>query len=110
MASHLFVGSGSSRSRSKGNASPSQLVCYHNEIAPLRIIRYDGPTKGKIFYGCSYWPIMDDHDITAESAAPTNPSSEDPLTSSAAAVEPVGDQNPPPTIQQKDLQLGLVMM
>uniref|UniRef100_A0A803N0M7 GRF-type domain-containing protein n=1 Tax=Chenopodium quinoa TaxID=63459 RepID=A0A803N0M7_CHEQI len=57
MASHLSVGSGSSRSRSKGNSSsPAKLVCYHNELAPLRTVRYDGSTKGKRFYGCSYWP------------------------------------------------------
>uniref|UniRef100_A0A803L5E0 GRF-type domain-containing protein n=1 Tax=Chenopodium quinoa TaxID=63459 RepID=A0A803L5E0_CHEQI len=56
MANHLSVGFGSSRSRTKGNASPSQLVCYHNKIAPLRTVCYDGPMKGKRFYGCSYWP------------------------------------------------------
>uniref|UniRef100_A0A803MUD0 GRF-type domain-containing protein n=1 Tax=Chenopodium quinoa TaxID=63459 RepID=A0A803MUD0_CHEQI len=41
---------------SKGNSSPAKLVCYHNEFAPLRTVRYDGPTKRKRFYGCSYWP------------------------------------------------------
>uniref|UniRef100_A0A803LPI8 GRF-type domain-containing protein n=1 Tax=Chenopodium quinoa TaxID=63459 RepID=A0A803LPI8_CHEQI len=54
MASHNSIGS-SSRSRSKQTSS-SQVVCYHNEIAPLRTVRYDGPTKGKRFFGCSYWP------------------------------------------------------
>ncbi|KAL2923532.1 DNA topoisomerase 3-alpha [Bienertia sinuspersici] len=33
-----------------------QVLCYHNQIAPLRTVKYDGPTKGKRFYGCSYWP------------------------------------------------------
>ncbi|KAL2934426.1 Protein ZGRF1 [Bienertia sinuspersici] len=33
-----------------------QVLCYHNKIAPLRMVKYDGPTKGKRFYGCSYWP------------------------------------------------------
>uniref|UniRef100_A0A803MWV0 GRF-type domain-containing protein n=1 Tax=Chenopodium quinoa TaxID=63459 RepID=A0A803MWV0_CHEQI len=56
MASRLFFGSGSSRSRFRGNSSPAKLVCYHNEFAPLRTVRYDGPTKGKRFYGCSYRP------------------------------------------------------
>uniref|UniRef100_A0A803MXS1 GRF-type domain-containing protein n=1 Tax=Chenopodium quinoa TaxID=63459 RepID=A0A803MXS1_CHEQI len=55
MASQLSAGFGSSRSRSKGISSPAKLVCYHNEFAPLRTVRYDGPTKGKRFYGCSYW-------------------------------------------------------
>uniref|UniRef100_A0A803LEN4 hAT-like transposase RNase-H fold domain-containing protein n=1 Tax=Chenopodium quinoa TaxID=63459 RepID=A0A803LEN4_CHEQI len=50
--------------------------------------------------------IMDDHDITAESAAPTNPSSEDPLASSAVAAEPVGDQNPPSTVSAKRPSIG----
>uniref|UniRef100_A0A803L7U1 GRF-type domain-containing protein n=1 Tax=Chenopodium quinoa TaxID=63459 RepID=A0A803L7U1_CHEQI len=54
MASHNSIGS-SSRSRSKQTSS-SQVVCYHNEISPLRTVRYDGPTKGKRFFGCSYWP------------------------------------------------------
>uniref|UniRef100_A0A803MCJ2 Transposase n=1 Tax=Chenopodium quinoa TaxID=63459 RepID=A0A803MCJ2_CHEQI len=46
---------------------------------------------------------MDDHDITAESAAPTNSSSEDPLASSAATI---GDQNPPPTVSAKRPSTG----
>ncbi|KAL2942620.1 Protein ZGRF1 [Bienertia sinuspersici] len=33
-----------------------QVLCYHNQIAPLRTVKYDGPTKGKCYYGCSYWP------------------------------------------------------
>uniref|UniRef100_A0A803L7M5 GRF-type domain-containing protein n=1 Tax=Chenopodium quinoa TaxID=63459 RepID=A0A803L7M5_CHEQI len=51
-----FDGSGS-RSRSKGNSSPAQVYCYHDEVAPLRTVRHNGPTKGKRFYGCSYWPF-----------------------------------------------------
>ncbi|KAL2944325.1 Endonuclease 8-like 3, partial [Bienertia sinuspersici] len=57
MASNTSVGSGSS-SRTRSRASPllHQVVCYHNEVAPLRVVRFDGLTKGKHFYGCSYWP------------------------------------------------------
>uniref|UniRef100_A0A803N245 GRF-type domain-containing protein n=1 Tax=Chenopodium quinoa TaxID=63459 RepID=A0A803N245_CHEQI len=49
------VGSGA-RSRSRGNSSPIQVYCYHDDVAPLRTVRHNGPTKGKRFYGCSYWP------------------------------------------------------
>ncbi|KAL2922788.1 Protein ZGRF1, partial [Bienertia sinuspersici] len=42
-------------SRSRG--SLSQVRCYHNEIAPLRSVKHNGPTIGKRFYGCAYWPI-----------------------------------------------------
>uniref|UniRef100_A0A803N9T0 GRF-type domain-containing protein n=1 Tax=Chenopodium quinoa TaxID=63459 RepID=A0A803N9T0_CHEQI len=53
--SHGSVGSGS-RFRSRGNSSPMQVYCNHDKVAPLRTVRHDGPTKGKRFYGCSYWP------------------------------------------------------
>ncbi|KAL2898932.1 DNA topoisomerase 3-alpha, partial [Bienertia sinuspersici] len=33
-----------------------QVLCYHDEVAPLRVVRFNGPTAGKRFYGCSYWP------------------------------------------------------
>ncbi|KAL2921026.1 DNA topoisomerase 3-alpha, partial [Bienertia sinuspersici] len=33
-----------------------QLYCFHNEVAPLRVVRHVGPHQGKRFYGCSYWP------------------------------------------------------
>ncbi|KAL2923882.1 Endonuclease 8-like 3 [Bienertia sinuspersici] len=54
MASHTSISS--SRTRSRASPLPHQVVCYHNEVVPLRVVRYDGPTKGKHFYGCSYWP------------------------------------------------------
>uniref|UniRef100_A0A803N433 Zinc finger GRF-type domain-containing protein n=1 Tax=Chenopodium quinoa TaxID=63459 RepID=A0A803N433_CHEQI len=57
MASHAS-GSSTSRSRSRLSPFPHQVVCYHNEVAPLRMVKYDGPTKGKRFYGCSYWPCV----------------------------------------------------
>ncbi|KAL2904688.1 DNA topoisomerase 3-alpha, partial [Bienertia sinuspersici] len=41
-------------SRSRG--SLSQVRCYHNEIAPLRSVKHNGPAMGKRFYGCAYWP------------------------------------------------------
>uniref|UniRef100_A0A803N1D8 GRF-type domain-containing protein n=1 Tax=Chenopodium quinoa TaxID=63459 RepID=A0A803N1D8_CHEQI len=60
MASHVSIGSASkSKSRGRANSAQSQLgqvYCYHDEVAPLRAVRHDGPTKGKRFYGCSYWP------------------------------------------------------
>ncbi|KAL2897390.1 DNA topoisomerase 3-alpha [Bienertia sinuspersici] len=45
----------SSRSRSMSDQQ-CQVMCYHGEIAPLREVKYNGPTYGKKFYGCSYWP------------------------------------------------------
>ncbi|KAL2932850.1 Anthranilate synthase component 1, partial [Bienertia sinuspersici] len=32
--------------------------CLHDEIAPLRTVIFHGPTRGKRFYGCPYWPII----------------------------------------------------
>ncbi|KAL2902282.1 Ribonuclease H2 subunit A [Bienertia sinuspersici] len=43
-------------SRSRG--SLSQVRCYHNEIAPLRSVKHNGPAMGKRFYGCAYWPVF----------------------------------------------------
>ncbi|KAL2938710.1 Endonuclease 8-like 3, partial [Bienertia sinuspersici] len=35
----------------------SPLVkCFHEEEAPLRVVRFNGPTVGKRFYGCAHWP------------------------------------------------------
>ncbi|KAL2938278.1 DNA topoisomerase 3-alpha [Bienertia sinuspersici] len=56
MASHQSIGSGSSSKSGKSSSMGQQVLCYHNQIAPLRTVKYDGPTKGKRFYGCSYWP------------------------------------------------------
>ncbi|KAL2905685.1 DNA topoisomerase 3-alpha, partial [Bienertia sinuspersici] len=58
MASQQSMNSGSSsmsKSRSRSGSMP-QLVCYHNDIAPTRVVKHDGPTRGKQFYGCSHWP------------------------------------------------------
>ncbi|KAL2904619.1 Testis-expressed protein 9 [Bienertia sinuspersici] len=33
-----------------------QVLCYHDEVVPLRVVRFNGPTAGKYFHGCSYWP------------------------------------------------------
>ncbi|KAL2900583.1 Endonuclease 8-like 3 [Bienertia sinuspersici] len=32
------------------------LKCYHNEVAPLRVVRHNGPRLGMKFYACAYWP------------------------------------------------------
>ncbi|KAL2922999.1 Serine/threonine-protein kinase ATM [Bienertia sinuspersici] len=32
-----------------------QLLCYHNDIAPIRVVKHDGPTRGKRFY--AHWPM-----------------------------------------------------
>ncbi|KAL2932978.1 Protein ZGRF1, partial [Bienertia sinuspersici] len=45
----------------KGIPPTHQVVCYHNKVAPLRMVRFDGPTKGKHFYGCSY-SVVDEVD------------------------------------------------
>ncbi|KAL2931695.1 Protein ZGRF1 [Bienertia sinuspersici] len=52
MASQNSSASGSSQNTGPGN----HLYCYHNEIAPLRVVRFQGPKMGKMFYGCSFWP------------------------------------------------------
>ncbi|KAL2925551.1 Upstream stimulatory factor 1, partial [Bienertia sinuspersici] len=49
MASQQSMNSNSSsmsKSRSKSSSMP-QLLCYHNDIAPIRVIKHDG---------CSHWP------------------------------------------------------
>ncbi|KAL2927338.1 Signal-induced proliferation-associated 1-like protein 2 [Bienertia sinuspersici] len=35
------------------------VKCYHDEVAPLRNVRHEGPTQGKRFFGCSHWPWAD---------------------------------------------------
>ncbi|KAL2943409.1 DNA-(apurinic or apyrimidinic site) lyase 2 [Bienertia sinuspersici] len=39
------------------------MVCYHNELAPLRVVRHPGPNMGKRFYGYPYWPCNDIRDL-----------------------------------------------
>ncbi|KAL2898828.1 Protein ZGRF1 [Bienertia sinuspersici] len=49
MASHQSIGSGSSLKYGKSSSMDQQVLCYHNQIAPLRTVKYGGPTKGKRF-------------------------------------------------------------
>ncbi|KAL2936721.1 DNA topoisomerase 3-alpha [Bienertia sinuspersici] len=49
-------GSASSASRSRSMGSMPVVKCYHDEVAPLRTVRHEGPTQGKRFFGCSHWP------------------------------------------------------
>ncbi|KAL2940303.1 Endonuclease 8-like 3 [Bienertia sinuspersici] len=35
---------------------PPLVKCFHEEEAPLRVVRFNGPTIGKHFYGCAHWP------------------------------------------------------
>ncbi|KAL2929309.1 Protein ZGRF1, partial [Bienertia sinuspersici] len=56
MASQQSMNSDSSsmsKSKSRSGSMP-QLLCYHNDIAPIRVVKHDGPTRGKRFYGCSH--------------------------------------------------------
>ncbi|KAL2894752.1 Endonuclease 8-like 3, partial [Bienertia sinuspersici] len=50
-------GSASSTSRSRSMGSMPVVKCYHDEVAPLRNMRHEGPTQGKRFFGCSHWPV-----------------------------------------------------
>ncbi|KAL2894086.1 DNA topoisomerase 3-alpha, partial [Bienertia sinuspersici] len=45
----------SSESRSRSNGKP-HVLCFHQDVAPLRTVKVQGPTRGKHFYGCSHWP------------------------------------------------------
>uniref|UniRef100_A0A803MZS2 GRF-type domain-containing protein n=1 Tax=Chenopodium quinoa TaxID=63459 RepID=A0A803MZS2_CHEQI len=58
-----------SSSQSKNSGSPHlPLYCYHDEVAPLRIVKVDDPTKGKRFtvvlFGrtCGFIKWMDEVD------------------------------------------------
>ncbi|KAL2940032.1 Protein ZGRF1, partial [Bienertia sinuspersici] len=65
MASQQSMNSDSSSmsmSRSRFGSMP-QLLCYHNDIAPIRVVKHDGPTRGKRFYGCSHWPINESDEV-----------------------------------------------
>ncbi|KAL2906808.1 DNA topoisomerase 3-alpha [Bienertia sinuspersici] len=53
MASNVSGGSGSS-AQSRGGP---QVLCYHNEIAPLREVKHSCINQGREFYGCEYWPV-----------------------------------------------------
>ncbi|KAL2895408.1 Protein ZGRF1, partial [Bienertia sinuspersici] len=54
MVSQNLSASGSS---SQSRLSSPVLKCYHNEVAPLRIVRHNGPRLGMKFYACAYWPV-----------------------------------------------------
>ncbi|KAL2900517.1 Protein ZGRF1, partial [Bienertia sinuspersici] len=48
-------------SSTSGSSSHSKLLgpvikCYHNEVAPLRVVRHNGPRLGMKFCSCDYWP------------------------------------------------------
>ncbi|KAL2922430.1 DNA topoisomerase 3-alpha [Bienertia sinuspersici] len=45
----------SSESRSCSNDKP-HVLCFLQDLAPLRTVKVQGLTRGKRFYGCSYWP------------------------------------------------------
>ncbi|KAL2897918.1 Endonuclease 8-like 3, partial [Bienertia sinuspersici] len=48
--------SSASSSPSQSRLSSPVLKCYHNEVAPLRVVRHNGPRLGMKFYACAYWP------------------------------------------------------
>ncbi|KAL2892338.1 DNA topoisomerase 3-alpha [Bienertia sinuspersici] len=56
MSNHSQYSTGSGGSGSSRSKNERQVLCYHDEVAPLRVVRFNGPTAGKRFYGCSYWP------------------------------------------------------
>ncbi|KAL2936235.1 DNA topoisomerase 3-alpha [Bienertia sinuspersici] len=45
-----------SRTHSRGRCAGPRIYCYHNEVAPLRVMKHNGPNQGKQFYGCPHWP------------------------------------------------------
>ncbi|KAL2929705.1 DNA topoisomerase 3-alpha [Bienertia sinuspersici] len=59
MATQNSAGSASfsaSRSRSRGSTGAIEpKKCYHNEVAPLRTVRFNGPTQGKRTCGFFKW-------------------------------------------------------
>ncbi|KAL2893005.1 tRNA-dihydrouridine(47) synthase [NAD(P)(+)] [Bienertia sinuspersici] len=55
MASRSSSSFSGSRSRSIPS-SPPPVKCFHDEITPLRTVKFHGPSRGKRFYGCPYWP------------------------------------------------------
>ncbi|KAL2934257.1 DNA-(apurinic or apyrimidinic site) lyase 2, partial [Bienertia sinuspersici] len=53
----------SSRTRSFSFAQAPLVKCFHKEEAPLRVVRFNGPTVGKRFYGCAHWPAEEVDEI-----------------------------------------------
>ncbi|KAL2938784.1 Protein ZGRF1 [Bienertia sinuspersici] len=45
-----------SRTHSHGRCAGPRMYCYHNKVAPLRVVKHNGPNQGKQFYGCPHWP------------------------------------------------------
>ncbi|KAL2901195.1 Protein ZGRF1, partial [Bienertia sinuspersici] len=52
--------SSASGSSSQSRLSSPVLKCYHNEVAPLRVVRHNGPRLGMKFYACAIGPWVDD--------------------------------------------------
>ncbi|KAL2902439.1 DNA topoisomerase 3-alpha, partial [Bienertia sinuspersici] len=55
----MASGSSSSFSGSRSRSIPSSpppMKCFHDEITPLRTVKFHGPPQGKRFYGCPFWP------------------------------------------------------
>ncbi|KAL2923617.1 Endonuclease 8-like 3, partial [Bienertia sinuspersici] len=48
--------SNESGSYSHGRCARPRMYCYHNEVAPLRVVKHNGPNHGKQFYDCPHWP------------------------------------------------------
>ncbi|KAL2902052.1 DNA topoisomerase 3-alpha [Bienertia sinuspersici] len=54
-----------SRSRSRGSTGAIEPVkCYHNEVALLRTVRFNGPTQGK--RTCGFFKWVDEVDTVNE--------------------------------------------
>ncbi|KAL2922056.1 Endonuclease 8-like 3, partial [Bienertia sinuspersici] len=74
MASQQSMNSDSSsmsKSRSRSGSMP-QLLCYHNDITPIRVVKLDGPTRGKRFMAvhigltCGFFKWADESDEVRE--------------------------------------------
>ncbi|KAL2937055.1 Lymphoid-restricted membrane protein [Bienertia sinuspersici] len=63
MSNHSQHSTGSGGFRSSRSKNERQVLCYHDEVAPFRVVRFNGPTAGKRFYGCSYWPVNEVNEI-----------------------------------------------
>ncbi|KAL2894727.1 DNA topoisomerase 3-alpha [Bienertia sinuspersici] len=44
----------SSELRSRSNGKP-HVLCFNQDLTPLRTVKVQSPTSGKHFYGCSHW-------------------------------------------------------
>ncbi|KAL2930967.1 Pyridoxine 5'-phosphate synthase [Bienertia sinuspersici] len=40
-----------------------QVYCFHNELAPLRVVKHHGLTFWKRLYGCRHWPDEENDDF-----------------------------------------------